>query len=219
MTLTIPTMLTLARIVMIPVLLIVFYLPWKWTSVAAMLVFALASLTDWLDGWIARRYHQYSAFGAFLDPVADKLMVSTALVLIVQAHPTPWMACWAGVIVGREIAVSALREWMAELGPRARVKVQAVGKIKTVVQMVAIGCLLYSPSKEPEPWLWMGREVFIIGDWMLAVAALLTLWSGFEYLRAAWPVLKAGEGKSVPASTSSVDSLQTTSKMHGSTRE
>ena len=219
MTLTIPTMLTLARILMIPVLLVVFYLPWKWTSVAAMLVFALASLTDWLDGWIARRYHQYSAFGAFLDPVADKLMVSTALFLIVQAHPTPWMACWAGVIVGREIAVSALREWMAELGPRAKVKVQSLGKIKTIVQMVAIGCLLYSPSKEPEPWLWMGREVFIIGDWMLAAAALLTLWSGFEYLRAAWPVLRAAEGKSVPTPTASVDSLKTTSTIHGSTRE
>ncbi|MBE2210948.1 MAG: CDP-diacylglycerol--glycerol-3-phosphate 3-phosphatidyltransferase [Xanthomonadaceae bacterium] len=219
MKLTIPTMLTLARILMIPVLLVVFYLPWKWTSVAAMLVFALASLTDWLDGWIARRYHQYSAFGAFLDPVADKLMVSTALFLIVQAHPTPWMACWAGVIVGREIAVSALREWMAELGQRAKVKVQSLGKIKTIVQMVAIGCLLYSPSKVPEPWLWMGREVFIIGDWGLAVAALLTLWSGFEYLRAAWPVLRAAEGKAAPASTPSVDSLQTTGKMHGSTRE
>ncbi len=219
MTLTIPTMLTLARILMIPVLLVVFYLPWKWTSVAAMLVFALASLTDWLDGWIARRYHQYSAFGAFLDPVADKLMVSTALFLIVQAHPTPWMACWAGVIVGREIAVSALREWMAELGQRAKVKVQSLGKIKTIVQMVAIGCLLYSPSKEPEPWLWMGREVFIIGDWMLAAAALLTLWSGFEYLRAAWPVLRAAEGKSVPTPTASVDSLKTTSTIHGSTRE
>ena len=219
MTLTIPTMLTLARILMIPVLLAVFYLPWKWTSVAGMLVFALASLTDWLDGWIARRYHQYSAFGAFLDPVADKLMVSTALFLIVQAHPTPWMACWAAVIVGREIAVSALREWMAELGQRAKVKVQSIGKFKTVVQMVAIGCLLYSPAKEPEPWLWMGREVFIIGDWMLAVAALLTLWSGFEYLRAAWPVLRAGEGKATPAPTPSVDSLKSTSTMHGSTRE
>ena len=219
MKLTIPTWLTLARIAMIPVLVIVYYLDYRWTNVAATAIFAFASITDWLDGWIARRYRLFSRFGAFLDPVADKLMVSTALFLIVQAHPTPWMACWAGVIVGREIAVSALREWMAELGQRARVKVQAVGKIKTVVQMVAIGCLLYSPSKEPEPWLWMGREVFIIGDWMLAVAALLTLWSGFEYLRAAWPVLKAGEGKSVPASTSSVDSLQTTSKMHGSTRE
>ena len=219
MTLTIPTMLTLARILMIPVLVAVFYLPGKWTSVTAMLVFALASITDWLDGWIARRWHQYSAFGAFLDPVADKLMVSTALFLIVQSHNTPWMACWAAVIVGREIAVSALREWMAELGQRARVKVQALGKIKTIVQMVAIGCLLYSPSKQPETWLWMGREVFFIGDWLLAVAAILTLWSGFEYLRAAWPVLRADEGKAVTLPTQGVDSLPTASRMHGSTRE
>ncbi len=195
MQLTIPTWLTLARIVMIPVLVVVFYLPYKWTGVAAMLIFALAAFTDWLDGWIARRYHQYSAFGAFLDPVADKLMVSTALFLIVQSHPTPWMAIWAAVIVGREIAVSALREWMAELGQRAKVKVQALGKFKTVVQMVAIGCLLYSPSKHPPEWLWLGREVFLIGDWLLAVAAILTLWSGFAYLRAAWPAMKAGEGR------------------------
>lgn len=195
--LTIPTWLTLGRIVLIPVLIAVFYLPWKWTSVAAMLVFVMAAVTDWLDGWVARRYHQYSAFGAFLDPVADKLMVATALFLIVQAHPTPWMAFWAAVIVGREIAVSALREWMAELGQRAAVKVQALGKIKTVVQMVAISCLLYSPSKVSPDWLWMGREIFLIGDWLLAAAALLTLWSGFAYLRAAWPILRAKE--STPA--------------------
>lgn len=195
--LTLPTWLTLARIVMIPVLIAVFYLPWKWTSVASMLVFVLAALTDWLDGWIARRYHLYSAFGAFLDPVADKLMVATALFLIVQAHPTPWMAFWAAVIVGREIAVSALREWMAELGQRATVKVQALGKFKTIVQMVAISCLLYSPSKVSPDWLWMGREVFLIGDWLLAGAALLTLWSGLAYLRAAWPILRAEENKAV----------------------
>ena len=197
MTLTIPTMLTLARIVMIPVLVAVFYLPGKWTSVAAMLVFALASITDWLDGWIARRWHQYSAFGAFLDPVADKLMVSTALFLIVQAHPTPWMACWAGVIVGREIAVSALREWMAELGQRATVKVATIGKIKTVAQMVALACLLYAvnPRHQLQPGtdIWMGQFVFHVGDWLLAVAAVLTLWSGFQYLHAAWPALRADE--------------------------
>ena len=219
MKLTIPTWLTLLRILLIPVLVIVFYLPFPWTNFAAAIIFVTAALTDWLDGWIARRYNQFSAFGAFLDPVADKLMVAVALFLIVQGHPTPWMAFWAAVIVGREIAVSALREWMAELGKRATVKVAAIGKIKTVVQMVAIGCLLYSPAKEPAPWLWMGREVFIIGDWMLAAAALLTLWSGFEYLRAAWPVLQAGEGKTVPGQTPSVDSLKSTSTMHGSTRE
>src|SRR5690606_8018018 len=121
MTLTLPTVLTLLRILLIPVLVLVFYLPWKWTSFASAFVFALAAVTDWLDGWIARRFAMHSEFGAFLDPVADKLMVSTALFLIVQGHPTAWMALWAAVIVGREIAVSALREWMAEIGQRARV--------------------------------------------------------------------------------------------------
>src|SRR5690606_34401865 len=113
MKLTIPTWLTLLRIVMIPVLVLVFYLPYKWTNFAAAAIFGLAAITDWLDGWVARRYELHSAFGAFLDPVADKLMVAVALFLIVQGHPTPWMAFWAAVIVGREIAVSALREWMA----------------------------------------------------------------------------------------------------------
>lgn len=199
MKLTVPTMLTLLRIMLIPVLVLVFYLPYQWTNFATAGVFGLAAITDWLDGWIARRYHQYSAFGAFLDPVADKLMVAVALFLIVQGHPTPWMAFWAAVIVGREIAVSALREWMAALGQRARVNVAAIGKIKTIVQMVALLCLLYSvtPEKPPRPAAWMGDPIFHVGDWLLAVAALLTLWSGFEYLRAAWPVLRAGEGSAV----------------------
>ena len=193
MKLTIPTMLTLARIVMIPVLVVVFYLPYAWTSFAAAAVFGLAAITDWLDGWIARRYGQFSAFGAFLDPVADKLMVATALFLIVQGHPTAWMALWAAVIVGREIAVSALREWMAELGQRARVAVATVGKIKTIAQMLALLCLLYAvnPARPPHPMPWMGTIVFHVGDWLLAIAALLTLWSGYEYLRAAWPVLRS----------------------------
>jgi CDP-diacylglycerol--glycerol-3-phosphate 3-phosphatidyltransferase len=187
MKLTVPTMLTLLRIVLIPVLVLVFYLPWKWTNFAAAFVFLFASVTDWLDGWIARTYNQSSAFGAFLDPVADKLMVAVALLLIVQKHPTPWMALWAAVIIGREIAVSALREWMAELGQRAKVKVATIGKFKTVVQMLALTILLYFvPDKVGDkPTL-----PFIVGDWMLAVAALLTLWSGLAYLRAAWPALR-----------------------------
>ena len=191
MKLTVPTMLTLLRIVLIPVLVLVFYLPFRWTNFLAAAIFAFASITDWLDGWIARRYDQYSAFGAFLDPVADKLMVATALFLIVQAHPTPWMALWAAVIVGREIAVSALREWMAELGQRAKVSVATVGKVKTLVQMVALICLLYALRPDRPVYVdpWMGDAVFVIGDWLLAAAALLTLWSGFEYLRAAWPTL------------------------------
>ena len=183
MKMTVPTWLTIARIVMIPVLVLVFYLPYKWTNFAAAFVFAFASLTDWLDGWIARRWNQYSAFGAFLDPVADKLMVATALFLIVQSHPTRWMALWAAVIVGREIAVSALREWMAEVGQRKKVAVASVGKIKTIVQMVAVTLLLYQAPL-------LGLPVFTIGEWMLAAAATLTLWSGFEYLRAAWPALR-----------------------------
>lgn len=184
MRLTLPTVLTLLRIVLIPVLVLVVWLPYKWTNFGAAAVFALASLTDWLDGWIARRFNQYSAFGAFLDPVADKLMVAIALLLIVQQHPTKWMALWAAVIVGREIAVSALREWMAELGQRAKVKVATIGKIKTIVQMVALLCLLY---REPL----VGLPTFYIGEWLLAGAALLTLWSGLAYLHAAWPILRA----------------------------
>ena len=197
MKLTIPTLLTLFRIVLIPVLVVVFYLPYSWTHIAAALIFALGAVTDWLDGWIARRYHMYSAFGAFLDPVADKLMVAVALFLIVQGHPTPWMALWAAVIVGREIAVSALREWMAEVGQRARVKVAWIGKFKTVVQMVALLLLLYSvvPAKPNRVVPWMGVPVFHIGDWLLAVAAILTLWSGLQYLRAAWPALRDQPGE------------------------
>ena len=190
MTLTVPTWLTLLRIVLIPVLVLVFYLPYSWTNFAAAFIFVLAAVTDWLDGWIARRYHQYSAFGAFLDPVADKLMISTALVITVQYHHTIWMALWASVIIGREIAVSALREWMAEVGQRAKVAVATVGKVKTIVQMVALGFLLYR-----EPLL--GIPVFLVGEWLLAAAAILTLWSGFEYARAAWPSLSAEENKGV----------------------
>ena len=197
MKLTVPTILTLMRILLIPVLVLVFYLPWKWTNFAAAFVFVLASVTDWLDGWIARRYDQSSAFGAFLDPVADKLMVAVALLLIVQKHPTPWMAFWAAVIIGREIAVSALREWMAELGQRARVKVATIGKIKTIVQMVALAFLLYF---EPLQLHLGGGQVlslpvFTIGEWLLAAAALLTLWSGLAYLHAAWPTLREDAGK------------------------
>lgn len=189
MRLTIPTWLTLARIALIPVLVVVYYLDYRWTNIAATAIFTLASITDWLDGWIARRYQQFSRFGAFLDPVADKLMVSTALVITVQHHHTVWMALWASVIIGREIAVSALREWMAELGLRGKVAVAMVGKVKTTVQMIALGFLLY---REP---LW-GMPIFLIGEWLLAASALLTLWSGFEYLRAAWPSLTAEDEKS-----------------------
>lgn len=213
MTLTVPTWLTLLRIVLIPVLVLVFYLPYSWTNFAAAFIFVLAAVTDWLDGWIARRYHLYSAFGAFLDPVADKLMVAVSLFLIVQDNPTMWMAIWAAVIVGREIAVSALREWMAELGQRATVKVAALGKIKTIVQMVALSCLLYAstPGEQSLADIWMGRWVFLLGDWLLAIAALLTLWSGIQYLLAAWPILRDGEKKPVdmPKQDATISSLST----------
>ena len=183
MTLTIPTMLTLFRIFLIPVMVLFFYLPYGWSNFAAALVFALGAVTDWLDGWIARRYGMYSAFGAFLDPVADKLSVTVALFLIVQGHPTILMALLAAVIVGREITISALREWMAELGENRRVRVAAIGKVKTIMQMLALVALLYG-----EPWL--GIPVFAIGEVLLAIAAVLTLWSGFAYLRAAWPAMQ-----------------------------
>ena len=130
----------------------------------------MAALTDWLDGYLARRLGQTSAFGAFLDPVADKLMVAAALVLLVQAIPTPLMAVAAAIIIGREIAISALREWMAQLGKHARVAVSTVGKIKTTAQMVAVLLLLY---REPL-WFFPTLEV---GMGLLVVAAALTLWS------------------------------------------
>ena len=184
MKLTIPTWLTLLRILLIPVLVMVFYLPYKWTNFASAAVFILAAVTDWLDGWIARRYHQYSAFGAFLDPVADKLMVAVALFLIVQGHPTPWMAFWASVIVGREIAVSALREWMAELGQRAKVAVALVGKIKTTVQMTAIPFLLYNGQ------LFDLIDTRFWGNILLWLAVVLTVWSMLYYLQRAWPAIR-----------------------------
>ena len=182
MKLNLPTILTLMRIVLIPVLILVYYWPNSWTNIAAAGIFAFASITDWLDGWIARRYNMTSKFGAFLDPVADKLMVAVALVLAVQHQPTQWMSFWVSVIIGREIAVSALREWMAEIGKRGKVKVALLGKIKTLVQMVAVTFLLYRED-------FLGLPVFAIGEWLLALAAILTLWSGMDYLRAAWPSL------------------------------
>lgn len=183
MHLTIPTLLTLLRIVMIPVLVVVFYLPVEWANLAAVIIFTLAALTDWLDGWVARRFGMSSSFGAFLDPVADKLMVGVALIIIVQAHPEITLALSAAVIIGREITISALREWMAGLGEGARVKVAWTGKLKTILQMVAIGFLLYG-----EP-LWF-LPVLDIGRWLLIAAAVLTIVSMFTYLRAAWPAIR-----------------------------
>ncbi len=178
----IPNLLTLLRIFLIPVFIIAFYLPLSWVNVLTTAVFALAAATDWLDGYLARKWQQTSAFGAFLDPVADKLIVAFALVLLVQSDPTPWMAIPAAVIIGREITVSALREWMAELGQRTQVAVSYVGKVKTTSQMVALLMLLYR-----EPLL--GLPIYEMGYILLYIAALLTLWSMTVYLKAALPSL------------------------------
>lgn len=183
MHLTIPTLLTLLRIMLIPVLVVAFYLPVEWANVLTVTIFILAAITDWLDGWVARRYGMTSSFGAFLDPVADKLMVAVALILIVQRHPEVVIALSAAVILGREITISALREWMAALGEAARVKVAWTGKIKTIMQMVAIGFLLYG-----EP-LWQ-LPILTIGRWLLVAAAVLTILSMLAYLRAAWPAVR-----------------------------
>ncbi len=177
---TIPNLLTLFRIVLIPVFVLVFYLPLEWSNRICAAIFALAAVTDWLDGYLARRLEQISPFGAFLDPVADKLMVTIALVLLVQADPTLALVIPVLIIIGREISISALREWMAELGARAQVKVTTIGKLKTAAQMGAIVMLIY---REPV----LGLPLYTIGYVLLYVAAILTLWSMFLYLRAAWP--------------------------------
>ena len=181
----IPNTLTLLRIALIPVMLVLFYLPYTWARASAAGIFALAALTDLLDGWLARRLDQTSAFGAFLDPVADKLMVSCALVVLVQADPRAALAVASAIIIGREIAVSALREFMAQLGVRSRVAVATVGKVKTMAQMVAIGMLLYGEHRGVSP-------VYEWGYWLLMVAAVLTLWSMGVYLKAAWPDIRPG---------------------------
>lgn len=167
---------------MIPVFVLFFYLPVSWANVATTALFALAAITDWADGYLARKWNETSPFGAFLDPVADKLMVAAALVLLVSTDPTPWLAVPAVVIIGREITVSALREWMAELGARGKVAVSNLGKYKTTAQMVALLFLLY---REPL----FGMPTAMIGMIMLYIAAILTLWSMIIYLRAAWPLL------------------------------
>lgn len=178
----IPNLLTLLRIVLIPVFVLLFYLPLEWAREICALVFSVAAITDWFDGYLARRWGQVSPFGAFLDPVADKLMVAVALLLLVQAEPTPALAIPAAVIIGREITISALREWMAELGARAEVAVSIIGKIKTAIQMIAILLLIYEAPIA-------GIPVFTVGFVLLYVAAALTFWSMILYLRAAWPSL------------------------------
>jgi len=178
-----PNALTSFRILAIPLVVLVFYLPVEWARPASGILFGLAGVTDWLDGYLARRLNQTSSFGAFLDPVADKLMVSTALVLLVQSDPTPLITMAAMVIIGREIAVSALREWMSTLGQRAQVSVTDFAKWKTTLQIFGISFMLYEYPQ-------FGWPVYGIGMALLLVAVVLTLWSMADYLRAAWPVMR-----------------------------
>lgn len=176
-----PNILTLIRIALIPILVVLYYLPFSWVKIACGVVFAIACFTDWLDGYLARKLNQVSPLGAFLDPVADKLIVAVALVLLCESYSTPWMTMPAIVIICREIVISALREWMAELGKRASVAVSFVGKIKTALQMLSILILL---SVEPGSYYsWWGVA-------SLYIAAILTLWSMFIYLKSAWADLK-----------------------------
>jgi len=186
-----PNAVTLLRIVLIPLFVVVYYLPFAWVNELTTTLFVLAAITDWLDGYLARRLNQTSTLGAFLDPVADKLMVAAALVLLVADNRNQELALSAIlftvvilVIIGREISISALREWMAELGQRSSVAVSYIGKIKTTIQMTAIGFLLY---REP---LFGVFPVFRIGEVLLYAAGILTLWSMVVYLRSAWPVIR-----------------------------
>jgi CDP-diacylglycerol---glycerol-3-phosphate 3-phosphatidyltransferase len=185
--------LTFARIVMIPLVVVCFYLPTVWGKPAAAILFIAAAVTDSLDGYLARRLNQMSALGAFLDPVADKLMVTIALILLVSDEPVylrPFhfnphilVTITAAVIVGREIAISALREWMAEMGARRKVAVSSLGKLKTIFQMTGLSMMLYRDDL-------LGLPVLELGVACLVAAAALTLWSMFAYLGAAWPELK-----------------------------
>ena len=176
----IPNILTMIRIVFIPLLVMSYYLPEKWSYTAAAFLFGVASVTDWFDGFLARRWNQSTPFGAFLDPVADKLIVAIALGLLIESYHSTWITLPALVIIGREIVISALREWMAELGKRASVAVSYIGKLKTALQMFSIFILLGTAP---------GTVFGIIGIVMLYAAALLTLWSMVNYLKAAWPEL------------------------------
>lgn len=185
-----PIFLTWLRIVAIPLLIAVYYLPADWATLqernlAATLIFISAALTDWADGYLARKLNQTSAFGAFLDPVADKLMVAAALIILVQLDRTD--AIVAGIIIGREITISALREWMASIGARKSVAVSMLGKIKTTAQMAAIPMLLYHARID-------GIDIHRFGTWLIWVAALLTLWSMGYYLRRAWPEIASRAG-------------------------
>jgi CDP-diacylglycerol--glycerol-3-phosphate 3-phosphatidyltransferase len=176
-------MLTLGRVAVIPLVLVLFFLPVPHARQFATVLYTAACVTDWLDGWLARRWNQTSKFGAFLDPVADKLLVAVCLVMLLHARPDLVLAVLVAIIVGREITISALREWMAELGQRTNVAVSWVGKLKTVFQMVAIGMMIWEIDT-------FGLPIYTLGYALLFVAAALTIWSMIVYLRAAWPMMK-----------------------------
>jgi CDP-diacylglycerol--glycerol-3-phosphate 3-phosphatidyltransferase len=190
MRMNLPLLLTLARVAAIPAVLALFYLPIPYARQWACVLYAAAAITDWFDGWLARRWNQTSKFGAFLDPVADKLMVAVCLVSLLHAVPPSMsdpmkglLAAMVAVIIGREITVSALREWMAELGQRTHVGVSLLAKFKTGFQMTAIGMMIWEADWPLLPW-------YDIGYGLLFVAAVLTLWSMVQYLIAAWPLMR-----------------------------
>jgi len=180
-----PNLLTLGRMLLVPFFVLAYMAPWQGTYVIAAALFSFAAFTDWLDGYLARRLDQTTPFGAFLDPVAETLIVVTALVLLVGPHHTLWLTLPAIVIVGREIVVSALREWMAEMNRRGIVAVAWLGRVKTTFQMVALVVLLANPPQ-------FDRPLVLIGYGLLYIAAVMTLWSMVLYLRAAWPSLMSG---------------------------
>jgi CDP-diacylglycerol--glycerol-3-phosphate 3-phosphatidyltransferase/cardiolipin synthase len=184
MPLNIPNLLTWARILLIPLVVGVYYMPLTPTeqNFIATAAFLVAAVTDWIDGWLARKLNQMSAFGAFLDPVADKLMVAAALVMLVHLNRAD--VALAVIIIGREIAISALREWMAKIGAAKSVAVSLIGKLKTIAQMTAIPMLLWHTPIGP-------LDIHLLGSWALLIAAVLTLWSMVYYLRMAWPEISA----------------------------
>ncbi len=184
MHLNLPNLLTLLRILLLPVFVLVFYLPFTGQYLVCAVIFAIAAITDWVDGYLARKLHQTTAFGAFIDPVADKLMVAIALVLIVSVYADAWLTIPAAIIICREIVVSALREWMAELSLRAQVAVTYIAKYKTALQMIALLCLLIAKTL---PY----TSLIILAYVLLYSAAILTLYTMIIYLRAAWPHLKS----------------------------
>lgn len=180
--LNLANLLTLFRIAAIPIVVICFYSQMPNARPIAAVLFGIAAVTDMIDGWVARRFGQTSRFGEFLDPVADKLMVAIVLVMLVQADSGWFEDIIAMIIIGREITISALREWMATIGERANVRVSIEGKIKTTLQMFGIGFMVYHNPL-------FGIDIYALGFWLLVAAAVLTIWSMIIYLRAAWPFI------------------------------